>query len=134
MLIASYKPKNLRQILSLFYETVPIAAAKDYTPEQLDAWAPRSLCAADEEKWDSSLSANETLLAWEQDRLVGFGDADETGYLDRLYVASDRRGTGVGTEILKRLEAYAAKAAAKSMYTHASDRRGPFLSGAGILR
>ena len=36
--------------------------------------------------------------------IIGFGDMDNTGYLDRLYVHKDYQGKGVATAICDRLE------------------------------
>ena len=36
--------------------------------------------------------------------IIGFGDMDDTGYLDRLYVHKDYQGRGVATAICDRLE------------------------------
>lgn len=40
MLLRSYSEKDLKEILALFYNAVHLVAAKDYSPAQLDAWAP----------------------------------------------------------------------------------------------
>ena len=86
MLLRSYSEKDLKEILALFYDAVHLVAAKDYSPAQLDAWAPR---LPDEERWRNSLSAHYALVAEEGGKIVGFGDIDGTGYLDRLYAAAD---------------------------------------------
>lgn len=49
--------------------------------------------------------------------IVGFGDMDETGYLDRLYVHKDYQGQGIASAICDELERFAA---GKTFTTHAS--------------
>ena len=39
MTIREYHSSDLREIVELFYDTVHTVNAKDYTPEQLNAWA-----------------------------------------------------------------------------------------------
>ena len=73
MLLRSYSEKDLKEILALFYDAVHLVAAKDYSPAQLDAWAPR---LPDEERWRNSLSAHYALVAEEGGKIVGFGDID----------------------------------------------------------
>ncbi|MFQ7077709.1 MAG: hypothetical protein ACLRSW_07095 [Christensenellaceae bacterium] len=75
MLLRSYSEKDLKEILALFYNAVHLVAAKDYSPAQLDAWAPR---LPDEERWRNSLSAHYALVAEEGGKIVGFGDIDGT--------------------------------------------------------
>ena len=51
--------------------------------------------------------ADVTVVAWDADRVVGFGralcDGVSNGYISMLAVAVDRRGEGIGTEIVSRL-------------------------------
>lgn len=92
MRIRRYEPDDLSQITALFYDTVHAVNAADYSPEQLDAWADG---APDRDRWNRSLLAHHSLVAVEGEGLiVGFGDIDGTGYLDRLYVHRDRQGQG----------------------------------------
>lgn len=58
----------------------------------------------DIEKWDTSLRSNHTFVAVEGNIIVGFGDIEETGYLDRLYVHKDFQGKGIATAICDLLE------------------------------
>lgn len=37
------------------------------------------------EKWNQLLQAHYSIVAVENDAIVGFGDIDSTGYLDRLF-------------------------------------------------
>lgn len=85
----------------LFYNTVHTVNAEDYTGEQLDAWADGN---PDLVKWDQSFQAHQTLIAEEDDRIVGFADIDRTGYLDRLYVHREYQGQGIATLLCELLE------------------------------
>ena len=81
MELSRYRPEDVHEIISLFYHTVHTVNAADYTPEQRDAWAPKE---QDASEWNQRLSGHYTLTAWENGRIVGFGDMDETGYFDHL--------------------------------------------------
>ena len=85
---------------ALFYDTVHAVNARDYTPEQLDAWAGG---AVDLDAWDRSFRAHTTLVAVADGHIVGFGDITGDGYLDRLYVHKDWQGRGVATALCGRL-------------------------------
>lgn len=131
MWIRRYEPEDLGQITALFYDTVHAVNAADYAPEQLDAWADG---APDLDCWNGSLLAHHSLVAVEDGGLiVGFGDIDATGYLDRLYVHKDRQGLGVATALLGRLER---AVDAPVITTHASITARPFFEGRGyrVLR
>lgn len=131
MWIRRYEPEDLGQITALFYDTVHAVNAADYAPEQLDAWADG---APDLDRWNGSLLAHHSLVAVEgRDLIVGFGDIDGTGYLDRLYVHKDRQGLGIATALCDRLER---AVDAPVITTHASITARPFFEGRGyrVLR
>lgn len=131
MWIRRYEPEDLGQITALFYDTVHAVNAADYAPEQLDAWADG---APDLDRWNGSLLAHHSLVAVEgRDLIVGFGDIDATGYLDRLYVHKDRQGLGIATALCDRLER---AVDAPVLTTHASITARPFFEGRGyrVLR
>lgn len=86
MEIRKYKESDIEEITELFYNTVHTVNAKDYSKEQLDAWAPKN---PDFEKWNISFQNHISVIAVEDNTVIGFGDIDKSGYLDRLYVHKD---------------------------------------------
>lgn len=101
MYIRKYVQSDCSNLIRLFYETVHSVNAADYSEEQLSAWAPGNV---DFKKWNESLSAHYTLVAVKDDQIVGFGDIDGTGYLDRLYVHKDYQKQGIASAICDELE------------------------------
>ena len=101
MELRKYHPRDCAEMACLFYDTVHTVNAADYTREQLDAWADGQV---DLEKWNASFLEHDTLVAVEGEKIVGFGDMDSTGYLDRLYVHKDHQKKGIATAISDRLE------------------------------
>ena len=124
MLIREYRMSDCKEITELFYNTVHTVNARDYTKEQLDVWATGN---EDLEKWNSSLKEHYSIVAVENDVIVGFGDIDKTGYLDRLYVHTDHQGKGIATAICDQLEQYAKG----DITTHASITAKPFFEKRG---
>ncbi len=92
MIIREYIQSDCIELTKLFYNTVHTVNAKDYTKEQLNVWATGKV---DLEKWNQSLLEHYTLIAVESNRIVGFGDIDKTGYLDRLYIHKDYQRKGI---------------------------------------
>lgn len=124
MFIREYQSSDCEEIIKLFYNTVHAVNAKDYTKEQLDAWTTGRV---DLNKWDQSLREHYSLVAVENEMIVGFGDIDKSGYLDRLFVHEDYQGKGIGTMICNRLE----QAVSGSVITHASITARPFFGKRG---
>ena len=120
MQLREYTPSDCAQMAELFYQTVHSVNAKDYTQGQLDAWATGEV---DLQALDESFQAHKTDIAVENDDIIGFGDMDESGYLDRLYVHKDYQGQGVASAICEELERLAA---GKTFTTHVSITARPF--------
>ena len=89
MWIREYKPTDCEQMAELFYNTVHSVNSKDYTEEELNAWATGRV---DLQEWTQSFLKHKTVVVIENDEIVGFGDIDDSGYLDRLYVHKDYQG------------------------------------------
>lgn len=87
MELREYKSTDCEQIAQLFYNTVYSVNVKNYTEEQLNAWATGSV---DLQEWNHSF-----VVAVEDDEVVGFGDIDQSGYLARLYVHINYQGMGI---------------------------------------
>lgn len=126
MIIRSYSPADCEEVLRLFYNTVHIVNARDYSEEQLCVWASGG---EDMEEWNRSLLEHYTLLAQEQGQIVGFGDISSGRYLDRLFVHHDFQRQGIAGALCQRLEEWAGG----NVTTHASITALPFFLKRGYI-
>lgn len=127
MIIRKYIPTDCEQMAKLFYQTVHTINAKDYTKEQLDVWATGKV---DLQEWNRSFSEHYTVVAVKNDVIVGFGDIDRAGYLDRLYVHKDYQNQGIATAICDKLEH---SSDFDRIKTHASITAKPFFEKRGYI-
>lgn len=118
--IRKYNPKDCEQIINLFCDTIKNINSKDYNKEQIDAWISGS---KDINKWNQSFLEHYTIVAEKNNKIIGFGDIDTTGYLDRLYVNKDYLNQGIASAICDRLEN---KVNSNKITTHASITAKPF--------
>lgn len=125
MRLRPYTPADLEEILTLFYETVHTVNARDYTPAQCNAWAGPE---PDRARWNRTLQEHTSLVAMKDGRIIGFGDMDTDGYLDRLYVHKDCQRQGVATALCDALES---AVTAPVLTTHASLTARPFFEARG---
>ena len=102
MLLRDYKSSDCNCLAELFYQTVHCINAKDYAEEQLNA-------------------VKDT-------KIVGFGDIDSSGYLDRLYVHKDHQRQGIASAICDGLERSVGNI---KITTHASITAKPFFESRG---
>ena len=124
MKFREYRSSDCEELAELFYHTVHTVNAKDYTEEQLDAWASGKM---DLEQWNRSFQEHFCVVAVDDEVIVGFGDIDKTGYLDRLYVHRDYQGKGIASAICSKLE----QSVPGSIVTHASITARPFFEKRG---
>ncbi len=124
MEIRKYLQSDCRELTELFYNTVHTVNAKNYTEEQLNVWASGEV---DLEKWNQSLQEHFSIVAVENGTIVGFGDINDTGYLDRLFVHTDYQKKGIATAICNQLE----QSVQGNIITHASITARPFFEKRG---
>lgn len=129
--IRAFKSTDIHQVVSLFYETVHAINVKDYSSEQLDAWAPREEFEAYFIKWNESLAHHITYVAEINDNIVGFSDMTYDGYLDRLFVHKDFQRQGIATALVAKLEAEARKLEILDINTAASITAKSFFESQG---
>lgn len=125
MVIRKYVMSDCEKIVELFYQTVHTVNAKDYTEEQLNVWASGNVNLAE---WNKSFLEHYTVVAVNGNYIVGFGDIDKTGYLDRLYVHKDFQKQGIGTNLCMQLEQVVNT---DKITTHASITARPFFISRG---
>lgn len=100
MTIREYISNDIYEMYKLFCDTIYAINAKDYSKEQLDAWTG----GIDLDRWNKSFLEHYTLVALDNNKIIGFGDINKSGYLDRLYVHKNYQGIGIATAICDRLE------------------------------
>ncbi len=79
-------------------------------------------------KWNQSFQEHFTLVAVDNEIIIGFGDIDYIGYLDRLFVHSEYQGKGVAAAICNKLEQ---AVDVDRITTHASITARPFFEKRG---
>lgn len=125
MFIRSYKPSDCKSMAELFHDTIQVVTVSDYTAEQRSIWASGM---NDLEKWNTSFLKNRAIVALDNGCITGFGDINDTGYLDMLYVHKDYQRQGIATAICDKLET---GVKGSLITTHASITARPFFEKRG---
>ena len=123
--LRDYRQEDCPGMARLFYDTVHAVNAADYSPDQLSAWAAGEVDLA---AWNASFLAHRTIVAETAGVILGFGDMDAAGYLDRLYVHKDYQRQGIATAICDALES---GCDGSEFTTHASITAKPFFENRG---
>jgi putative acetyltransferase len=129
--IRKFTDSDINQIVSLFYETVHSVNKRDYSQEQIDAWAPKDEETLKLNTWKDSMSQNVTYVAEIEGEIVGFSDMTHYGHLDRLYIHKDFQGQGIASALVNTLESEARGLGLIEMDTEASITAKPFFERQG---
>ncbi|MEH2356069.1 GNAT family N-acetyltransferase [Nostoc sp.] len=129
MKIRIYEIADTKEIMKLFYDTIHEVNIHDYTEEQVAAWAPENM---DIEVWIKSLGSKFTYIA-EEDKIIGFGELEANGHIDRFYCHKDFQRKGVGKKILEQIELKANSLGVEKLFTEASITAKPFFESQGFI-
>lgn len=93
-------------VVKLITQTVHTVCTREYTAEELDAWAPYNF---DINKFRNNIYSCYNLVAIKGGRIVGFISAEVNGYINRLYTHKDFLNQGIATALYKKVEEWAIK-------------------------
>jgi|ERR1043166_2145070 ribosomal protein S18 acetylase RimI-like enzyme len=127
--IRPYAGQDLDAIINLFSGTVRQVNCRDYTHEQIEAWAPPTV---DRERWRKRLDALRTVVAEIDGTIAGFAAANGQGYLDFLYTHHTFLRRGVASALCEEIEAGYRAAGVRLVFTHSSITARPFFQSIGF--
>jgi putative acetyltransferase len=84
-------------LFAVFISAVHKVASADYTPEQIETWAPPDL---DQEEWRERMRAIKPFIAELNDEIVGYADVQPSGYIDHFFVSGDHARRGIGRQLM----------------------------------
>jgi putative acetyltransferase len=128
MELRKYKSEDCTTLAELFFNTVHTINSKDYSKAQLDVWATGNV---DISAWNQSFLEHNTVVAEINGIIVGFGDMDNNGYLDKLFVHRDYQSQGIASAIVNELEQRGILQGISIFTTHASITAKPFFETSG---
>ena len=130
MLVRPFDPADTEQIVRLFRETIRCINRRDYTDDQVVAWA---LDAIDHLAWQERLLANETVVVLDDDMIVGFAELETTGRIHMMFVHKDHQRRGIASSLLQELESRAKWRGLDCLDTEASITARPFFERRGYV-
>jgi putative acetyltransferase len=117
IVIRSYRPDDCRPLADLFRRAVREIARKDYSAEQVTAWAPDE---TDLERFHARRCAKPTFVAEIDGSVAGFSDIESNGHIDMLFVHPDHQRRGVAKALIEHVVEFARKAGNNHLTVEAS--------------
>ncbi len=129
MNIRKFHHQDTQEIMQLFYDTVHNINIRDYTLEQVEAWAPQDM---DYQRWNEHLHSKMTYVAELDGKIVGFAQLEPNGHIDCFYCHKDFQGMGVGGKLLDTLQTQAEKLGITRLFAEVSITAKTFFKSRGF--
>lgn len=130
IIIREFRIGDEMALHSVFLSAIHDIASKDYTPEQIQAWAPALL---DHGIWIERMRGICPFVVELQDKIVAYADVQPNGYIDYFFVSSSVAGTGVGTMLMNHIQAAARNQSIDILTSDVSRTAQPFFARFGFV-
>lgn len=130
MHIRTFHPGDEPALRAVFYSSVHALACKDYTAEQLEAWAPRQYDAA---QWGERIRGNQPFIAEIERAIAGYADLQASGYIDHFFVGGAYAGRGVARALMSHIHRSAASRGIAQLLADVSLTAEPFFRKSGFV-
>ena len=117
-------------LYAVFLSAIRELASKDYTPEQIEAWAPASF---DPEAWAKRMQGIRPFVVESHGKLVAYADVQPTGYIDHFFVSGPFARTGIGTVLMNRIHETALAQGISVLTSDVSRTAQPFFAQFGFV-
>ncbi len=129
MRIRQFHPGEEAALHDVFQSAVHGLASRDYTPEQIRAWAPANL---DPRAWAERIRCLRPFVVEHHGGIVAYADLQPDGYIDHFFVAASHARRGVGTMLMQYLHAHATARAMVALSSDVSRTAQPFFAKFGF--
>ncbi|OYQ63982.1 hypothetical protein B9G53_14095 [Pseudanabaena sp. SR411] len=129
MLIRLFQKQDSDQIAQLFHDTIREVNIRDYSPAQVQAWAPDDLYFTN---WTEDCTSNFTYIAEEEDEIIGFAQLETNGHIDCFFCHKDYQRCGVGTRLYRAIEAKALELKIERLFVEVSITARAFFKSRGF--
>jgi putative acetyltransferase len=129
MRIRKYRPGEEAELWKLFHDTIRNVNIRDYTLEQVRAWAPD---AYDQKRWRARVEEFNPFVCCVGDAIVGYAGWKQAGYIDHFYVHHQWQRKGVGRRLLQAIEVETREARLVELTADVSITAKPFFESHGF--
>lgn len=127
--IREFKIGDEASLFNIFLSAVHEIASRDYTAEQIQAWAPDDISP---ELWADHIRALRPFVAIIDGDIVGYADIQPNGYIDHFFVSGRHARRGIGTKLMIRIHESAKAQGICELTADVSNTAEPFFASHGF--
>lgn len=129
VVIRRYRFGEEPALFKVFHSAIHLVARRDYSNEQIKAWAPLDL---DQDLWTSHIRGINPFVAELPGELVGYADLQANGYIDHFFVSGHHGRCGIGTALMNHLLSEARATSLPELTSDVSRTAQPFYAKFGF--
>ncbi|MDO8270641.1 MAG: GNAT family N-acetyltransferase [Gammaproteobacteria bacterium] len=84
-------------LFNVFHSAIHLIASRDYSQEQVSAWAPNDVSEA---LWAEKIQSINPFVAEIDGEAVGYADLQPSGYIDHFFVSGNHPRQGIGASLM----------------------------------
>jgi len=130
IIIRQYIADDAQHLASIYYNTIHNINVKDYSEDQVNAWAPDS--PLELTGWKKKWETITPLVALINNKIVGFTEFESNGHIDCFYVHHEYQGVGVGSALMNEVFKTARDLNLKRVFAEVSITAKPFFLSKGF--
>ena len=127
--IRKYMSGEEERLWEIYYGAIRHICIRDYTDEQVKAWAPDEF---DRDEWRENIRSMNSYVAILEGEIVGYTDLQEDGYIDHFFVDFKTQRRGVGNKLMNTVIADAKLKGIDKLYSHVSKTAKDFYLAKGF--
>ena len=129
MHIRPFQPGQERALHAVFLSAVRGLARRDYTREQIEAWAPLT---TDADAWAERIRTIRPFVVEQEGNVVAYADVQTDGYIDHFFVSARHARKGIGSMLMAHLHAIAGAHSIRELSGDVSRTAQPFFEKFGF--
>ena len=100
MRVREFQIEDAPALLRVFHSAIHLIASRDYSVEQINAWAPNQI---DDDLWRQRMLGIRPFVVCDGDEIVGYANLQDSGYIDHFFVSGHHPRSGIGSMLMDRI-------------------------------
>ena len=127
--IRNYQTSDAKALWEIYFHTVRNINVRDYSQQQVEAWAPNGF---DSELWQKRMNELLPFVAELDGCVVGYTDLQPNGLIDHFFCHHECQGKGVGRALMEHVLAVGRVRGASRYFSEVSITARPFYEHLGF--